>query len=101
MSYKHNNLMAMRQSYWEDTQSLNVQTEKAFFQQLLIEHQAFPDASLENARTLFFSLPSIIIVKGYAAGFKDESVQHLIHQHIEEHKAALMQNDTVKIKYRL
>lgn len=101
MSYKHNNLMAMRQSYWDDTQSQKVKLEKQYFQQLLVEHNVFPNATLENARTLFFSLPSIIIVKGYALGFTNESVQKLIHQHIESHKTALMQNDTVKIKFRL
>ena len=101
MSYKHNNLMAMRQSYWDDTHSHKVQTEKKYFQQLLVQHQIFPEATLDQARALFFSLPSIVIVKGYASGFTDEHVQNLIHQHIEEHKAALQQNDLVKIKFRL
>ncbi len=31
MSYKHNNLMAMRERYWNDTENNHVDTEKAFF----------------------------------------------------------------------
>lgn len=64
MSYKHNNLMAMRQSYWNDNHSDAVLIEKQFFQKILIENGIFENASLDDAKYLFFSLPSVIIVKG-------------------------------------
>lgn len=37
MSYKHNNLMAMRQSYWDDESSSTVQAEKQFLRDTLVE----------------------------------------------------------------
>ena len=37
MSYKHNNLMAMRQNYWDDESSPTVQEEKIFLRNTLIE----------------------------------------------------------------
>ena len=101
MSYKHNNLMAMRQSYWDDAQSQTVQSEKKYFQQMLVDLDIFPQATIENARALFFSLPSIVIVKGYASGFTHTEVHNLIKQHIEAHKLELQQNSSVKIKFNL
>ena len=53
MSYKHNNLMAMRQRYWDDTESSHVNAEKALFQQLLVETEIFPAANLDDAKQLF------------------------------------------------
>lgn len=37
MSYKHNNLMAMRQNYWNDESSSIVQAEKQLLKHTLIE----------------------------------------------------------------
>ena len=52
----------MRQSYWNDEQSVKVQHEKLFFQQVLSEYHVFTEPNLEDARYFFFTLPSIIIV---------------------------------------
>ncbi len=93
--------MAMRQSYWNDVQSPKVIQEKEYFQQILIEQGIFQTATIEDAKQLFFSLPSIIIVKGYASGFLNHAVQHLISQHIQENKALLQQKTAMKIKFRL
>lgn len=101
MSYKHNNLMAMRQNYWDDALTPRVKAEKVFFQQLLIDMRIFEDASLEDAKSLFFSLPSIILIKGYAKGFNTPPIQALIEKHIEMHRAELQQKFDVKIKFRV
>ncbi|RKG30900.1 hypothetical protein [Acinetobacter tianfuensis] len=101
MSYKHNNLMAMRQRYWDDTESSHVNAEKALFQQLLVETEIFPAANLDDAKQLFFSLPSIILIQGYAKGFNHEAVQNLIRQHINTHRDALQQKQDVKIKFKI
>ncbi|MDM1244015.1 hypothetical protein [Acinetobacter indicus] len=101
MSYKHNNLLAMRQNYWNDNDSPRVLQEKQFLQQVLVEHDIFQDATLDDAKYLFFNLPSIIIVKGYAHGFLHESVQSLILKYIDENKQMLQQKSTLKIKFRM
>ncbi|MDK1683220.1 hypothetical protein [Acinetobacter terrestris] len=101
MSYKHNNLMAMRQNYWNDTDSAQVANEKQFFQQTLIEHQIYTTPSEDDAKYLFFSLPSIIIVKGYALGFKHDSVQAMIFKHIQDNKTVLQQKSDIKIQFRM
>lgn len=101
MSYKHNNLMAMRQNYWNDNTSLKVTAEKNFFQQLLIEHNVFTEASLEDAKYFFFTLPSIIIVKGYACGFEDQSVKQLLEQHIDRNKDVLISKSELQIEYQM
>ena len=100
MSYKHNNLMAMREKYWNDTHSAQVEKEKKFFQQLLIEHAIYTAPSLEDACYLFFSLPSIIIVKGYSLGFTHDTVQNMILKHIQEHATMLKQKSNIKIQFR-
>ncbi|MCX0338316.1 hypothetical protein [Acinetobacter radioresistens] len=100
MSYKHNNLLAMRQSYWNDEQSVKVQHEKLFFQQVLAEYHIFTEPNLEDARYFFFTLPSIIIVKGYALGFMHESVKALIIQHLIRNKTLLNQRHSLKVQYR-
>ena len=41
MSYKHNNLMAMRESYWNDESSSTVCAEKQFLRNTLIEEGIF------------------------------------------------------------
>ncbi len=101
MSYKHNNLMAMRQSYWNDSLSAKVIEEKQYFQQVLIENGIFSMPTLEDAKHLFFSLPSIIIVKGYASGFKHQSVKKLICQHVQDNKLLLQQKSEMKIKFNV
>jgi len=96
MSYKHNNLMAMRQSYWNDNHSDAVLIEKQFFQKILIENGIFENASLDDAKYLFFSLPSVIIVKGYAHGFLHDSVKLMILKFIQDNKAQLMKKPKPK-----
>nr|WP_315279272.1 hypothetical protein [uncultured Acinetobacter sp.] len=101
MSYKHNNLMAMRQSYWNDNHSDVVLIEKQFFQKILIENGIFENASSDDAKYLFFSLPSVIIVKGYAHGFLHDSVKLMILQFIQDNKAQLMKKTETKVQYRM
>lgn len=101
MSYKHNNLMAIRENYWKDEHSLQVQTEKHFFCQLLNDHGIFNEASLEDAKYVFFSLPSIIIVKGYALGFMHDQVTQMISKYIAQNKVHLQQRSHLKIRYQM
>lgn len=101
MSYKHNNLAAIRDCYWADQNSVQVALEKQFLQRLLQDLDIFSEPSLDDAKYLFFSLPSIIIVKGYALGFRHEKVKTLIMQYIEQNRAQLMQKDNVKIQYKM
>lgn len=91
----------MRQNYWNDQNSPQVLTEKHFFQQTLAEHGIFESATLEDAKYFFFSLPSIIIVKGYALGFSDASVKKMIIDYIQQNKKILSERSTVKIQYRM
>ena len=93
--------MAMRQNYWNDTDSAQVANEKQFFQQTLIEHQIYTTPSEDDAKYLFFSLPSIIIVKGYALGFKLDSVQAMIFKHIQDNRSILKQKSDIKIQFRM
>lgn len=101
MSYKHNNLMAMRQNYWNDNTSPKVRAEKNFFQKLLIEHDVFTEANLEDAKYFFFTLPSIIIVKGYSLGFEDQFVKQLLEQHIYRNKSILISKSALQIEYHM
>ncbi len=101
MSYKHNNLMAMRTNYWNDTQNPDVLIEKEFLQITLSEQNIYAEPSLDDAKYLFFNLPSIIIVKGYALGFMNNSVKSMIHEFIETHKVELQNKAEIKIKYRM
>ncbi|MDM1247339.1 hypothetical protein ACFODO_10290 [Acinetobacter sichuanensis] len=101
MSYKHNNLMAMRQNFWNDTETDSVQLEKLFLQNILAEHGVFNAPTLEDVKYFFFSLPSIIIIKGYALGFSHSAIQSMITQYIHENKVRLMQHETLKIQYRM
>lgn len=101
MSYKHNDLLAMRQRYWNDSESTLVQEEKLFFQQILVEQGIFPTANLDDARYLFFSLPSPIILKGYAQGFRTHSLQQLICQYIQTHQVQLKQRTELKIQFQI
>lgn len=101
MSYKHNNLMAMRQSWWEDESSASVQSEKRYLQTILSEQGVFEAPSIDDVKYFFFSLPSIIIVKGYALGFTDPSIKELIQNHIESNKQLLIQKHEIKIQFRM
>ena len=101
MSYKHNNLMAMRTNYWNDTHNPDVLIEKEFLQITLSEQEIYAEPTLEDAKYLFFNLPSIIIVKGYALGFMNHKVKSMIHQFIEDHKVELQKKSEIKIKYRM
>ena len=93
--------MAMRQNWWNDAESPNVKIEKQFFQHVLTEQGIFSTATLEDAQYLFFSLPSIIIVKGYATGFQHPSVLKMMTQYIEHNKTQLMRREPIKIQYHM
>lgn len=93
--------MAMRERYWNDTENNHVDIEKAFFQNLLQQQGIFDCATVEDAKYFFFSLPSIIIVKGYAHGFMHQPVQEMILQHIQTHKNELIQKNKLKIQFRM
>lgn len=101
MSYKHNNLIAMRENYWNDEQSQDVQREKLFLRETLLKNGVFQDPSLDDVKYVFFALPSIVIVKGYALGFQHNQIKTMIEQFIEENKTCLAQRQPVKIKFRL
>ncbi len=101
MSYKHNNLMAMRQTWWDDHTNPQVKQEKDFIQQTLTEKGVYSATSLEDVRYFFFTLPSIIIVKGYALGFTHPLVKEMILQHIETNHQMLMNRADVKIQFRM
>lgn len=100
MSYKHNNLIAMRQNYWND-RSENVQNEKQLLRQILMDEGIFQYATLDDARYLFFSLPSIVIVKAYAAGFYDYKVKQMVIEFIQQNRLALMGKSYLKIQYQM
>lgn len=93
--------MAMRQNYWNDSNSTQVDMEKRFFQQLLIENDVFEQATIDDARYFFFGLPSIIIVKGYALGFINESVKQMLDLHIQQNKQLLSSRIELKIQYQM
>jgi hypothetical protein len=99
MSYKHNNLMAMRKQYWQD-QSAQVLTEKAALQHLLQQHALFAHPSLEDTQYVFFQLPSQIIIQGYALGFMHEKVQALVVEFLMAQKNQLMQKLPFKVAFR-
>lgn len=100
MSYKHNDLMAMRQRYWQD-QTDTVQAEKIFFQQFLTKQKIYEVVSAEDAKYFFFSLPSQIIIKGYASGFQHPHVLSLLLDYAEKNRDALSQHLPIKIRYRV
>ena len=93
--------MAMRQNWWNDEHSSSVQTEKQFFQKILTELGIYTSATLEDAEYLFFNLPSIVIVKGYAIGFQHPNVEKMMAQFIESNKTQLIQRETIKIQYHM
>ncbi|RZF54684.1 hypothetical protein EXE30_05535 [Acinetobacter halotolerans] len=101
MSYKHNNLMAMRQNYWEDESSTAVQAEKQFLKNTLIEEGIFQNATLEDTKYFFFTLPSIIIVKAHALGFHHNFVKQMLIKHIDSNRDALMRKSALKIQFKI
>ncbi len=101
MSYKHNNLMAMRQNYWDDAASPTVQAEKQLLRKMLIDEGVFADASLEDTQYFFFTLPSIIIVKAHALGFQHSQVKRMLIKHIHSNRAALMRKSNLKILFKM
>lgn len=100
MSYKHNNLMAMRQNYWNDASS-TIENEKEFLRNTLIEEGIFQEATLDDTKYFFFTLPSIIIVKAHALGFHHAQVKRLLIQHIHNHRAALMRRSVLKVQFKI
>lgn len=101
MSYKHNNLMAMRQNFWNDHSNDQVQNEKLFLQKILTELGIFQPATLDDAKYCFFLLPSIIIVKGYALGFSNDSVKVMIIDYLSQNRNLLTERASIKIQYRM
>ncbi|MCE6004254.1 hypothetical protein ACNPMW_03665 [Acinetobacter junii] len=101
MSYKHNNLMAMRHNYWDDESSPTVQEEKIFLRNTLIEEGIFKNATLDDTKYFFFTLPSIIIVKAHALGFHHSHVKRMLIKHIHTNRAALMRKSALKIQFKI
>lgn len=101
MSYKHNDLFAMRERYWSDEESSKVSAEKREFCQILQDAKLFQHPSLEDAKYVFFNLPSIIIIKGYALGFSHPTVKNMILHYISSHAQSLRARDTLKVKFRM
>lgn len=99
MSYKHNNLLAMRERYWQNHSNEKITQEKQSLILLLQEHDIFAHANADDAKYLFFSLSSDVILQGYAHGFCHPTVQVLIIQHILRHKTALMQRQPIKVRF--
>lgn len=91
----------MRENYWNDTNSVQVQREKKFFQQTLLKQAIHSSPSEDDAKYLFFSLPSIVIVKGYALGFQHDTVQAMIFKYIQDNKKLLQQKGDIKIQFRM
>jgi hypothetical protein len=101
MSYKHNNLMAMRHKFWNEDSSAQANVEKQFLQRFLIEQKVFENATLDDAKYFYFSLPSNIIVKSYGLGFINEAMISLMEQFINEHRTFLINRTEIQIKYRM
>lgn len=99
MSYKHNDLYAMRQRYWEDQSTASIQQEKHFLQQLLDQHGVFKSPTEEDAQYLFFLLPSAVILRGYALGFMHEVVKAMILRYVDANKLELSQRKNLKIQF--
>lgn len=91
----------MRQSWWDDESSISVQNEKRFLQTILTEQGIFESPSIDDTKYFFFSLPSIIIVKAYAVGFTDPSIQEMLKHHINSNKQSLIQKQEIKIQFRM
>lgn len=99
MSYKHNDLMAMRQQYWRDL-SERTQQEKHYMQELLVHYEVYQSPSLLDVQHLFFQLPSFVIIRGYALGFCHPDVLDMICQFIQENKQQLAEKSALKVQFR-
>ncbi|MFT4021542.1 MAG: hypothetical protein QM666_08520 [Acinetobacter sp.] len=99
MSYKHNNLMAMRNQYWQDN-SLRAQQEKAQLKIFLSHTQLFEQVGESELKYFFYCLPSAIIMKGYALGFNHPKVIHVMKKYIIQNKSLLKCKAEIKIQYR-
>jgi len=60
MSYKHNNLMAMRHRFWDESSDY-VLNEKQFLQQTLIEQGIFNNATLEDVSIFSIPYPALLL----------------------------------------
>lgn len=63
MSYKHNNLMAMRHSWWDDESTPNVKIEKQFFQQTLTEQGVYDTPSLDDVKYFSLACPALSLLR--------------------------------------
>ena len=93
--------MAMRQSWWDDEVNSSVKVEKQFFQLTLTEQGIYDDVTVDDVKYFFFSLPSIIIVKGYALGFTNQQVKNMISQHIQTNRQMLKDRENIKIQFTM
>lgn len=91
----------MRQNYWDDEVSPTVQAEKQFLRHTLIEEGIFENATLDDTKYFFFTLPSIIIVKAHALGFHHSLVKRMLIKHIHLNRAILMRKSTLKIQFKI
>lgn len=91
----------MRLYYWNDQSSEKIQNEKSFFQKILIKHGIFQEATIDDAEYFFFSLPSIIIIKGYALGFLNHTVVQMLEKHIDQNRNNLISRSELKIQYQM
>lgn len=91
----------MRQSWWDDEVNSSVKVEKQFFQLTLTEQGIYDDVTVDDVKYFFFSLPSIIIVKGYALGFTNQQVKNMISQHIQTNRQMLKDRENIKIQFTM
>lgn len=91
----------MRHNYWDDESSPTVQEEKIFLRNTLIEEGIFKNATLDDTKYFFFTLPSIIIVKAHALGFQHSHVKRMLIKHIHTNRAALMRKSALKIQFKI
>lgn len=91
----------MRHNYWDDESSPTVQEEKIFLRNTLIEEGIFKNATLDDTKYFFFTLPSIIIVKAHALGFHHSHVKRMLIKHIHTNRAALMRKSALKIQFKI
>ena len=91
----------MRRSWWDDEVNSSVKVEKQFFQLTLTEQGIYDDVTVDDVKYFFFSLPSIIIVKGYALGFTNQQVKNMISQHIQTNRQMLKDRENIKIQFTM
>ncbi|MEB3766577.1 hypothetical protein [Acinetobacter sp. MD2] len=100
MSYKHNNLMAMRLRYWQEA-SISVQNNKQSLKVFLEQQQLFSQVSEDELEYFFFSLPSHVVMRAHSLGFDHHQVMAMMTTHIATHRQQLSCRKDIKIKYRL